>query len=76
MIQCLSDHLRSKFQEEHLLLAKFTPCQPQQHSTSATLSSLLLANANRPLILAGGGPKTGHSLRYEIVDPGQQHCCF
>lgn len=22
------------------------------------------------------GSRVGHSLHYEIVDPGQQHCCF
>lgn len=45
---------------QNLLLAKFTPRQPHQHSTSAILSSsLLLANADRPQTLAGGGPGQG-----------------
>ena len=53
---------------QNLLLAKFTPHQPHLHSTSAILSSLLLANADRPQTLAGGGQgQSIHSIMKALI---------
>lgn len=60
-----------------------TPSAGKGHPTPTSATFHL----SHPLFLAVGqckkasdfgwrGPKTGHSLPYEIVDPGQQHCCL
>lgn len=58
---------------QNFLLGKFNPAQPHQHSTSA-IPSFLLTNA-QATDSGWHGPGAGDSL-YEIVDPGEQHCCF
>lgn len=51
-----------------------TPTPPTFH---LSCSLFLAVSQSREASDSGRwGSGAGHSLHYEIVDPGQQHCCF